>query len=125
MHALTLSGAHSTTNTAFVRSLVRSFYLVRSRSRSSSIIKRYCEGYFTPNYKLTIGVDFAVKVVEWDEHTSVSLQVRSSPVCWRLLDGDRATNNATAAVASTSTSASASRASRSCGMSLATSVSAP
>ncbi|KAL6077568.1 Ras-related protein Rab-32B [Balamuthia mandrillaris] len=41
----------------------------------TSIIKRYCEGYFTPNYKLTIGVDFAVKAVEWDEDTTVSLQL--------------------------------------------------
>eukprot|EP01088_Endostelium_zonatum_P000505 TRINITY_DN10756_c0_g1_i1.p1 TRINITY_DN10756_c0_g1~~TRINITY_DN10756_c0_g1_i1.p1 ORF type:complete len:232 (+),score=57.34 TRINITY_DN10756_c0_g1_i1:84-779(+) len=41
----------------------------------TSIIKRYCEGYFTPNYKLTIGVDFAVKVVEWDENNTVSLQL--------------------------------------------------
>jgi hypothetical protein len=46
----------------------------------SSIIKRYCEGYFTPNYKLTIGVDFAVKVVEWDEQTSVSLQVSTTSI---------------------------------------------
>eukprot|EP01112_Ceratiomyxa_fruticulosa_P012063 TRINITY_DN3320_c0_g3_i1.p1 TRINITY_DN3320_c0_g3~~TRINITY_DN3320_c0_g3_i1.p1 ORF type:complete len:228 (-),score=36.03 TRINITY_DN3320_c0_g3_i1:158-841(-) len=41
----------------------------------TSLIKRYCEGYFTPNYKLTIGVDFAVKSVEWDENTNVSLQL--------------------------------------------------
>jgi len=41
----------------------------------TSLIKRYTEGYFTPNYKLTIGVDFAVKVVEWDENTNVSLQL--------------------------------------------------
>jgi len=27
----------------------------------TSLIRRYTEGYFTPNYKLTIGVDFAVK----------------------------------------------------------------
>ena len=42
----------------------------------TSIIKRYCEDVFTPNYKLTIGVDFAVKVVDWTDNTRVSLQVR-------------------------------------------------
>jgi len=41
----------------------------------TSLIKRYTEGYFTPNYKLTIGVDFAVKVVDWDDNTNVSLQL--------------------------------------------------
>jgi len=41
----------------------------------TSIIKRYCEGYFTPNYKLTIGVDFAVKDVDIDESTRVTLQL--------------------------------------------------
>eukprot|EP01126_Amoeba_proteus_P040367 TRINITY_DN4302_c0_g1_i11.p1 TRINITY_DN4302_c0_g1~~TRINITY_DN4302_c0_g1_i11.p1 ORF type:complete len:230 (-),score=35.93 TRINITY_DN4302_c0_g1_i11:44-733(-) len=40
----------------------------------TSIIKRYCEGYFTPNYKLTIGVDFAVKSLEI-ENKNVSLQL--------------------------------------------------
>eukprot|EP01120_Amphizonella_sp_Union-15-10_P013331 TRINITY_DN616_c0_g2_i1.p1 TRINITY_DN616_c0_g2~~TRINITY_DN616_c0_g2_i1.p1 ORF type:complete len:224 (+),score=41.46 TRINITY_DN616_c0_g2_i1:89-760(+) len=41
----------------------------------TSVIKRYCEGYFTPNYKLTIGVDFAVKTLEWSEKTRVTLQL--------------------------------------------------
>ncbi|GAM20220.1 hypothetical protein SAMD00019534_033950 [Acytostelium subglobosum LB1] len=41
----------------------------------TSIIKRYCTGQFSPNYKLTIGVDFAVKEIEWDKNTSVSLQL--------------------------------------------------
>ncbi|XP_064622503.1 ras-related protein Rab-32B-like [Lineus longissimus] len=41
----------------------------------TSIIKRYTEGYFTPNYKLTIGVDFALKTIEWDAVTRVNLQL--------------------------------------------------
>eukprot|EP01120_Amphizonella_sp_Union-15-10_P013330 TRINITY_DN616_c0_g1_i1.p1 TRINITY_DN616_c0_g1~~TRINITY_DN616_c0_g1_i1.p1 ORF type:complete len:249 (+),score=51.39 TRINITY_DN616_c0_g1_i1:70-747(+) len=41
----------------------------------TSLIKRYCEGYFTPNYKLTIGVDFAVKSLEWSDKTRVTLQL--------------------------------------------------
>jgi len=46
----------------------------------TSIIKRYCEGYFTPNYKLTIGVDFAVKDIlykdiESGEEKNVTLQL--------------------------------------------------
>lgn len=42
----------------------------------TSLIKRFCEGYFTPNYKLTIGVDFAVKDMEVDGQ-KVTLQVSS------------------------------------------------
>lgn len=41
----------------------------------TSIIKRYAEGFFTPNYKLTIGVDFAVKVVDWSPTTRINLQL--------------------------------------------------
>jgi Ras-related protein Rab-32 len=41
----------------------------------TSLIKRYCEGYFTPNYKLTIGVDFAVKSLDWDDNTKITLQL--------------------------------------------------
>ncbi|XP_025104396.1 ras-related protein Rab-32B-like isoform X2 [Pomacea canaliculata] len=41
----------------------------------TSIIRRYTEGYFSPNYKLTIGVDFALKSIDWNESTKVSLQL--------------------------------------------------
>eukprot|EP01128_Nolandella_sp_AFSM9_P006348 TRINITY_DN3238_c0_g1_i2.p1 TRINITY_DN3238_c0_g1~~TRINITY_DN3238_c0_g1_i2.p1 ORF type:complete len:215 (-),score=27.75 TRINITY_DN3238_c0_g1_i2:30-674(-) len=40
----------------------------------TSIIRRFCESYFTPNYKLTIGVDFAVKEVEVEDQ-KVTLQL--------------------------------------------------
>ncbi|XP_019642316.1 PREDICTED: ras-related protein Rab-32B-like [Branchiostoma belcheri] len=41
----------------------------------TSIIRRYTEGYFSPNYKLTIGVDFALKSLDWDERTKINLQL--------------------------------------------------
>jgi Ras-related protein Rab-32 len=41
----------------------------------TSLIRRYTEGFFSPNYKLTIGVDFAVKEVSWDSRTNISLQL--------------------------------------------------
>lgn len=41
----------------------------------TSLIRRYTDGVFTPNYKLTIGVDFAVKTLNWDANTQVNLQL--------------------------------------------------
>ncbi|KAF2363788.1 Small GTP-binding protein domain [Trinorchestia longiramus] len=41
----------------------------------TAIIQRYTKGYFSPNYKLTIGVDFAVKTLNWDTHTKINLQL--------------------------------------------------
>ncbi|XP_059169802.1 ras-related protein Rab-32B-like [Physella acuta] len=41
----------------------------------TSIIRRYTEGYFSPNYKLTIGVDFALKSIEWSPDEKVNLQL--------------------------------------------------
>ncbi|KJE91824.1 hypothetical protein, variant [Capsaspora owczarzaki ATCC 30864] len=41
----------------------------------TSLIRRYSEGFFTPNYKLTIGADFATKVLEWESGAKITLQL--------------------------------------------------
>jgi Ras-related protein Rab-32 len=41
----------------------------------TSLIRRYTEGFFSPNYKLTIGVDFALKTLQWSEDTKINLQL--------------------------------------------------
>ncbi|KAK2951328.1 putative GTP-binding protein YPTC5 [Blattamonas nauphoetae] len=41
----------------------------------TSIIKRYVQNVFNPLYKLTIGVDFLEKTVDWDQQTRVTLQL--------------------------------------------------
>lgn len=41
----------------------------------TSIIKRYVHGIFSNHYKATIGVDFALKVINYDPITTVRLQL--------------------------------------------------
>ncbi|XP_035276051.1 ras-related protein Rab-32 [Anguilla anguilla] len=39
------------------------------------IIRRYAHQLFSENYRVTIGVDFSLKVINWDSSTSVRLQL--------------------------------------------------
>lgn len=41
----------------------------------TSIIKRYVHQFFSPHYRATIGVDFALKVLNWDNNTTIRLQL--------------------------------------------------
>ncbi|KAJ8687768.1 hypothetical protein QAD02_023562 [Eretmocerus hayati] len=41
----------------------------------TAIVRRYTEGKFSSNYKITIGADFAIKSLDWDPHTKVNLQL--------------------------------------------------
>ncbi|KAF0773824.1 ras-related protein Rab-38-like isoform X2 [Aphis craccivora] len=41
----------------------------------TSIIKRYVHKFFSQHYRATIGVDFALKSLEWDSNTVVRLQL--------------------------------------------------
>lgn len=51
----------------------------------TSIIKRYVHHNFSPNYRATIGVDFALKVLNWDQET-VRLQL------WDIAGTERPTD---------------------------------
>ncbi|KAL9658650.1 hypothetical protein ABK040_006186 [Willaertia magna] len=41
----------------------------------TSLIRRYCTGEFTSNYRITIGVDFCLKHLDYNDNTNVSLQL--------------------------------------------------
>lgn len=44
-------------------------------SGKTSLIKRYVHQFFSQHYRATIGVDFALKVINWDANTIIRLQL--------------------------------------------------
>ncbi|KAL2739196.1 ras-related protein Rab-38-like [Vespula maculifrons] len=41
----------------------------------TALVRRYTEGKFSSNYKITIGADFAIKTLDWDSNTKINLQL--------------------------------------------------
>lgn len=41
----------------------------------TSFIKQYVHKFYSQNYRATIGVDFALKVLNWDASTIIRLQL--------------------------------------------------
>jgi hypothetical protein len=44
-------------------------------SGKTSFIRRYVQNAFRGDYKATIGVDFALKIVRWSENQTIKLQL--------------------------------------------------
>jgi len=52
----------------------------------TSLIERYTHGTFDKGYKATIGVDFCLKDIQWNENTKINLQL------WDIAGQERYTN---------------------------------
>ena len=52
----------------------------------TSLIKRYVHNIFNMHYKMTVGVDFALKVIKWDDNTMIRLQL------WDIAGQERFSN---------------------------------
>ncbi|KAM7345714.1 RAS oncogene family member Rab32 [Cochliomyia hominivorax] len=65
----------TSTNTEKREHLYKILVIGELGTGKTSFIKRYVHQFFSQNYRATIGVDFALKVLHWDPNTIVRLQL--------------------------------------------------
>lgn len=41
----------------------------------TAVVRRYTDGRFSSNYKITIGADFSMRTLQWDDNTKINLQL--------------------------------------------------
>ncbi|XP_059609146.1 ras-related protein Rab-38 isoform X2 [Phlebotomus argentipes] len=74
-HSVTNMTPSGQTNAGKKEHLYKILVIGELGTGKTSFIKRYVHQFFSNNYRATIGVDFALKVIPWDENTIVRLQL--------------------------------------------------
>jgi Ras-related protein Rab-32 len=70
----------STAGSDFTQELLLKFLIVGDYGvGKTAIVRRYMEGKFSPGYRMTLGADFAIKSMQWDEQTKIHLQLWDVP----------------------------------------------
>ncbi|XP_069363313.1 uncharacterized protein Rab32 isoform X2 [Maniola hyperantus] len=67
--------AHATASAERREHLYKILVIGELGTGKTSIIKRYVHQFFSQHYRATIGVDFALKVLNWDANTIIRLQL--------------------------------------------------
>ncbi|XP_059054801.1 ras-related protein Rab-32 isoform X2 [Achroia grisella] len=70
-----LTQSHASTSAERREHLYKILVIGELGTGKTSIIKRYVHQFFSQHYRATIGVDFALKVLNWDANTIIRLQL--------------------------------------------------
>ena len=68
-------GTLSESSTENINYLFKILVIGSGGAGKTCIVKRYVHNFFNENARATIGVDFALKVINWDSHTVVRVQL--------------------------------------------------